>query len=199
MIIETEQLFCYTKLASLLLYTKCQMLQIQYFFPDGSFSGQPNFGSGHPPMPGHLSGVAPPQGKLGTSGLGDFRPKPLTVPPGFTPNNPNTPKPSSSKFDAEPVTSEHFLNLLDNRSNTPSSGYQSLVVDDRKARQLAKKATALQEMLNKPPTSEDCESMRNFLLQFGGRTAFKNNFKGPDSFFYCLARAAPQIITSSEP
>ena len=161
----------------------------------------------NPPVPPNPPLGLSQQGRFSSTLPGEFtgRTKPLVVPPGFTTS---TPKPSSSqnlgqsKFEPEQqVTSDHLMQLMtDSKSSTASSGYNSaLNLDENRTRLLVKRVSSLQEILNKTPTQEDCETMRLFLLQFGGRTAFKNHFKGPDSFFYCLARACPNISNSSDP
>ena len=83
-----------------------------------------------------------------------------------------------------------------------SSGYQSgqsPTPAHTPSKEYIQKAIALQQMLSRPVTPEDCSEMKKTLEGLENRTAFKNPYQGPDSFFYCLSKFVPKLLASSDP
>ena len=113
--------------------------------------------------------------------------------------------PNPTRFDQipgqEPITTEHLMGLMGESSNmSASSGYQSgQSPTHTPSKEYVQKTIALQQMLSRPVTAEDCSEMKKTLGGLENRTAFKNPYKGPDSFFYCLAKYVHKLSPSSDP
>ena len=111
---------------------------------------------------------------------------------------------------SEQITAEHFMGLMGDVQSV-SSGYQSghsgqSVVtkpdmvgnNPTPSKEQISKTAALQQMFGRPITPTDCETMKTVLDNMGSRSAYKNVYKGPDSFFYCIAKLVPNLNTSGE-
>ena len=113
--------------------------------------------------------------------------------------------PNPTRFDQipdqQPITTEHLMGLMGESSNmSASSGYQSgQSPTHTPSKEYVQKTIALQQMLSRPVTPEDCSEMKKTLEGLENRTAFKNPYKGPDSFFYCLSKYVHKLSASSDP
>ena len=79
-----------------------------------------------------------------------------------------------------------------------SSRYHSSPMIPHPNKLFVQRVQAFNDFVRKPIAPDDCDLMKKFLERMGNLKAYTNPFKGPDSFFYCIAKFCPNYNPASE-
>ena len=117
-----------------------------------------------------------------------------TYPPvNLNPNIRPQPNPIRSSDNIDPGCGDQFMGYFgDQQSGLSSSlGYHSSPSMPNPNKLFVQRVQSLNDFMRKPIAPDDCDLMKKFLERMGNLKAYTNPFKGPDSFFYCIAKFCP--------
>ena len=124
-----------------------------------------------------------------------------TYPPGnVNPNIRPPPNPIRSSDQIDQGLGDQFMGYFGDQQSglSSSSGYHSSLSIPNLSKLFVHRVQALNDYLKKPISPDDCDLMKKFLERMGNFKAYTNPFKGPDSFFYCIAKFCPNYNPACE-
>ena len=115
------------------------------------------------------------------------------APVNLNPNIRPQPNPIRSSDNIDPGSGDQFMGYFrDQQSRLSSSlGYHSSPSMPNPNKLFVQRVQSLNDFMRKPIAPDDCDLMKKFLERMGNLKAYTNPFKGPDSFFYCIAKFCP--------